>query len=302
MARAFNFFASINDFREVVPGVDSSTQFEELQAAYERAKKTIIDVIGQAQWDVLLGEYTTPVDPIIAAVVANLQGALGNRTYYNYLIFKVAGKKKEQITFFKYEIHSMQESYLDNYWVYMDSILTAFTANAAKFPGWAATDSAKTLADLLVKTAYEFSKYVGIDETAYFFNRTVHLQLEVTDNDIASREITAATYEDKPKLERNIKRAICYKTTALALMQFDYPDVPKSLRADIFNEFSKEKGLQEKHLKQKVAGMFFQKADEYFKLVDYELNQPDEDAGESTDIFIPSEDINDINDKFFLIS
>ena len=153
MAREFNFFASINDFREVVPGVDATTTFEEMQAAYERAKKTIIDAIGQAQWDLLLVEYTTPADPIIAAVVANLQGAIGNRTYYNYLIFKVAGKKKEQISFFKYEIHSMEESYLDNYWVYMDSILTALTANPAKFPDWAATDSAKTLDNLLVKTA-----------------------------------------------------------------------------------------------------------------------------------------------------
>lgn len=302
MAREFNFFSTINDFIEVVPGVDASTQLEEMQAAYERAKKTIIDAIGQAQWDVLLAEYGTAADPIIASGVAQIQGALGNRTYYNYLIFKVSGKKKEQISFFKYEIRAMQETYLDNYWVYMDTLLTLFTANPAKFPGWVTTDMSKTLVDLFVKTAYEFSKYCGLDESAYFFNRTIHLQLEVTDTDIASRQIEAATYAGKPKLERNIKRAICYKTTALALMQFDYPDVPKSLRADIFNEFSKEKGAQEKHLKQKVAGMFFAKADTYLELIDYELNQPDQDAGESPDIYIPTLDVNEPGDKHFLMS
>ena len=80
MAREFNFFSSINDFREVVPGVDASTQFGEMQAAYERAKKTIIDAIGQAQWDVLLAYYPADTDPILSEGVANIQGAIGTRT------------------------------------------------------------------------------------------------------------------------------------------------------------------------------------------------------------------------------
>lgn len=303
MARTFDFFSNIDDFKDVVSGVDSSTMLSEMQGSYERAKQTIVSVIGQALWDVLKTQFASQdADEKKDKAVAYLQGALGNRTYYHHLIFKVVGKKKEQVSFYKYEIQAMQENYLDAYWSYMDQLLTLFTSDTQTFQGWTETKMYKTLNELLIKTAADFSEYCGLDGSDYFFNRTIHLQLQVSDTDLASRQITAATYAEKPKLERNIKRAIAYRTTARAIFQFDYPDLPRSLRNDIFNEFSKNKGAQETHVKEAISQLFHRQADEYWNLIDQELNQPVDEDGDSLDIDFPGDDINDIDNSHYLMA
>ncbi|WP_319502568.1 hypothetical protein [uncultured Draconibacterium sp.] len=303
MSRTFDFFSNIGDFKDVVSGVESSTFLSEMQGSYERAKQTIVAVIGQTLWDALKAQFASEgADAKKDQAVEHLQGAIGNRTYYHHLIFKVIGKKKEEVSFYKYEIQAMQENYLDAYWTYMDQLLTLFTSDTETFTGWTDTDMYKILNELHLKTANEFSKACGLDGSAYFFNRTIHLQLEVTDTDIASRKITAQTYADNARLERNIKRAIAYRTAAKAIFQFDYPDLPRSLRNDIYNEWSKTKGKQESLVKEAIAQLFHRQADEYFRLVDLELNQPVDEDGDSIDIEFPGDDINDIDNSHYLMS
>lgn len=303
MSRTFDFFSSINDFKEVVPGVEASTSLSEMQAAFERASSTIKGMITAAIWSTLktaLANNTEDED--LQTAIAYLQGAIGNRTYYHHLIFKVAGKKKEQVTYYKYELQDMRETYLDNYWTYMDKLLTHLDANEAKFEGWTDTDFYKLRQELILKTSADFSKHCTLGDSVYFFMLTIPLQLEIIDVHIASRKITPATWTDKPKLERNIKRAIAYATAADAIRQFDYPDLPRSLRNDIYNESSKANGKQEDLVKTEIAKRFESKSETYLGLVDLERNIPDQDAGESTDIYIPAEEINDPSNSHFLMS
>ncbi|WP_372648258.1 hypothetical protein [Draconibacterium sp.] len=303
MSRTFDFFTNIGDFKDVVSGVESTTYLSEMQGSYERAKQNIVSTIGQTLWDALKAQFASEnADEKKDKAVEYLQGAIGNRTYYHHLIFKVVGKKKEEVSFYKYEIQLMQENYLDAYWTYMDQLLTLFSSDAQTFSGWTETKMYKTLNELLIKTADDFSEYCGLDGSAYFFNRTIHLQLEVSDTDLASRQITAETYANKPKLERNIKRAIAYRTVARAIFQFDYPDLPRSLRNDIYNEWSKTKGKQETHVKEAISELFHRQADDYWRLIDQELNQPVDEEGDSIDIEIPGDDINDIDNSHFLMT
>lgn len=303
MARTFDFFSGINDFKEVVPGVEASTSLSEMQAAFERAAATIKNIIPQAIYDILKVAFTdVSNDEDLQTAIAYMQGAIGNRTYYHHLIFKVVGKKKEEVSFYKYELQEMRETYLDNYWTYMDKLLAHLDAKAAKFEGWTDADNYKLRQELILKTASEFSKHCTLGDSVYFYMLTIPLQLEVIDLQITSRAITNATWADKPKLERNIKRAVAYATAADAVRQFDYPDLPRSLRNDIFNEWSKTKGKQESFVKDEIAKRFEHKSESYFSLVDQERTIPDQDAGESVDIFLPPENVNDPNDPFYFPS
>lgn len=302
MSRTFEFFNAIDDFKEVVPGVESSTRFSEMQASFERAKQIILGIIGQTIWDSLKADFASTSDGDKKTAWEFLQGALGNRTYFQYLIFKLMGKRKEEVDYRKYEIQAMQEVYIDNYWLYMDKLLPFLDTNPSeKFAAWLQTDMYKTRDSLFMKTAAEFSKYCNLDYSEYFFFRTLNLHVEVMDVDISSRKITTTTFANNAKLERNIKRAIAYRTMSNAIMQLDYTDLPRSLRNDIYNELSKRTGHREEYVKSAIAKRFAQKSDDYFSLVDIELQKPDQDAGESTYVYIPPEDVNDEDNQHYLM-
>jgi len=303
MSRTFDFFSNINEFKEVVPGVEASTTLTEMQAAFERASSTIKGMITDTIWSALKTAMAeNSADEKLKSAIAYLQGAIGNRTYYHHLIFKVVGKKKEQVTFYKSEIQEMRETYLDNYWTYMDKLLAVMDANEASFDGWKETDYYKLRQELILKTAGDFSKHCTLGDSVYFFMLTIPLQLETIDVHIASRKITPDSWTDKPKLERNIKRAVAYTTAAAAIRQFDYPDLPRSLRNDIYNETSKKNGKQEEWVKTEISKIFDAKSETYWSLVDQERAIPDQAAGESTNIFIPAEEINDSSNSHFLMS
>jgi hypothetical protein len=303
MSRTFDFFSSINDFKEVVPGVEASTTLSEMQAAFERAASTIKGMITPEVWAALKTAMADSTDDEkLKSAIAYLQGAIGNRTYYHHLIFKVVGKKKEQVTYYKYELQEMRETYLDNYWTYMDKLLELMDASETSFDGWKDSKYYKLRQELIIKSAAEFSNSCTLGDSVYFFMLTIPLQLEIIDIHISSRKITAESWSDKPKLERNIKRAVAYATAADAIRQFDYPDLPRSLRNDIYNESSKANGKQEDMVKTEIAKRFESKAETYWNMVDQERTVPDQDAGGSTDIFIPAAEINDSSNSHFLMS
>ena len=302
MSRTFDFFSNINDFKEIVPGVEASTTLTEMQASFERAAQIIKDMISEALWTSLKTAYLQPTtDEKKKTAIPFLQGAIGNRTYYHHLIFKVVGKKKEQIGFYKSEIHAMEETYLDNFAAYMDKLLQYLDDNTADFTGWSDTETYKLRQKLLIKSASAFSKYCQLGNSVYFFMLTIPLQLEVIDTDIASRKITAATYAGKEPLERNIMRFVAYKTASMAISQLESPDLPRSIRNDVYNESSRSSGsnYQEKLVKEKIADLFNNKAERYLELINIEMTQPDQDAGESTDIYFPGEDLFTENDNYY---
>lgn len=304
MSRTFDFFNNIDAFKEVVPGVESSTILSEMQASFERAKQIITGIIGTSIYDLLKADFEAGThDENKQTAWEFLQGALGNRCYFQHLIFKVIGKKKEQVSFYKYEIQAMQETYLDNYWLYMDKLLAFLDTNPSDvFVQWTTTAMYKKRNLLLIKTAADFAGYCDLDYSEYFFYRTLNLHVEVMDTEISSRKIDATTYADNEKLERNIKRAIAYRTLANAILQFDYTDLPRSLRNDIYNELSKKSGDRETSVKTEIAKRFAQKADDYFSLIDLERNAPDQDAGDSTYVYQPPSDINDEDNSHYLMT
>lgn len=291
-----DIFSGIKQFMDVVPGIEASKELSEMEPAYEVACTRIQDVITLAIFDIIKAELTAA--PSGGAVIANallyLQGAVGNYTMYQHLIFDVISKKKEEQNLYKYELHEMQEAYLDNFANYMDRLLTLMDNNTGSFTGWTDTDIYIDRAKLVLKSSKDFAKWYGTAGSEYFVMRTIYKQHEIIDENILPRMTLA---EITGELEAPVKRYVAYSVVASAIRELDYPDLPKSLRNDIYNESSKKQGYQEQFVKERLWKTYEAKAEKYLNKVDLILNRPDADI---TTIIV-NEGLNAMEDKTFLM-
>ena len=296
MNQITDIFTGIQDFRDIVPGIEASRELSEMEPAYEVACTRVQDVITSAIFDIIKAELTA--DPSAGEVLANallcLQGAVGNFTAYQHLIFDVISKKKEDQNLYKYELHEMQEAYLDNFANYMDRLLTLMDNNTGSFTGWTNTDVYNDRSMLILKSSKEFAKYYGTAGSEYFVMRTIYKQHEIIDDHILSRmDLADITGE----LEKPVKRFVAYAVVAAAVRELDYPDLPKSLRNDLYAEQSKKQGAQEEFIKERLWKIYEAKAEKYLNQVDLILSRPDAD----TTTIIVNEGLNEPQDKSFLM-
>ena len=291
-----DIFLGIQQFRDVVPGVEASRELSEMEPAYEVACTRIQDVITTSIFDIIKAELTA--DPSGGGMLQNallyLQGAVGNFTMYQHLIFDVISKKKEDVDLYKNEVHAMSEAYLDNFANYMDRLLTLMDNNTGSFTGWTNTDAYNDRSVLILKSSKEFAKYYGTAGSAYFVMRTIYKQHEIIDDHILPRmKLTDISGE----LEKPVKRFVAYSVVASAIRELDYSDLPKSLRNDLYAEQSKKQGYQEELVKEKIWKIYEAKADKYLREIDLILNRPSAD----TTTIIVNEGLNAMEDKSFLM-
>jgi hypothetical protein len=294
--RTFDFFADINDFKEVVPGIESSTTFKSMMASHERSRQKLIHVLTAAIYTQLKDAFgaAAPGETLDTAVEF-IQGAHGNLIAYFDLIPKIIAQKAENKNYYKYEIQMMQETYLDNYVVNMDLLLDHLDANTTFFATWAATDTYKNRQKLMLKTANDFNSVFPTGGSAYFFSLITPLQNQVIETELAPRKAVA----DIPEaLVKTAKYFVAYRTIAKAVRITDYADLPRSLRQKLYVEESKKKMLDSETSVEKFAKYCDTEANRYLNQIDLELQKPADDVSE---ISVPPDDFNLETDSTYVI-
>jgi hypothetical protein len=292
-----DLFTGIQSFIDVVPGVEASKELPEMEAAYEIACTKIQDIISTGIFDQIKAELTANPSggAVLQKALLYLQGATGNFTRYQHLIFDVISKKKEDQNLYRYELQAMNEAYLDNFWNYMDRLLTLLDANAVTFTTWANTDTYKDRATLVLKSSKDFAKWYGTAGSEYFVMRTIYKQHEIIDDHILPRMKIEDITGD---LEAPVKRFIAYSVVAAAIQEFDYADLPRSIRNDISAEQSRKQGYQEELIKERIWKTYETKAAKYLNQVDLILTKPAAGVSE----VIVNDGLNLETDKTFLMS
>jgi len=294
--RTFDFFGNIAEFKEVVPGIDSSTELKHMQASHERSKQKIAGILTPAIYNLLKGKFTGSPSEIEMAAIELLQGAHGNMIAYYELISKIISKKKEQISYYKYEIHMMQENYLDNFAINMDALLDYLDENEVDFNAWNETPIYLSRQNLILKTASEFNSVFPTGGSAYFFNLIVPLQTQVIESEILPRKKLADLPSD---LAKTVQYFVAYRTMAKAARLVDYADLPQSLRQKLYVDDSKKNVTDSETVAERYANQFNAEANKYLQRIDMELSKP---ADTVSEIETPMEDFNLEDDKTFVIS
>lgn len=305
------FFASIDELRQVVPGLEASLNDYELVPAYNRAvlklKKVLTTTVFaqlETAWDnsQLTEPETTPTDEEKAAI-AFLTPALGNLMTYHDFIFKVTRKKKEDVNYYKYELLQLRETYLDNYAIYMDSLLDYLDEKApitaegetSKFPGWTDSTSYKMRQSLLLKNADAFNLVLPTGGSAYFFQMIAPLQKQVIDTELLSRYKLADIPET---IAETVNRFVAYRTMYKALRLCDYADLPQSMRQKLFVDDAKNKAPEAETIAERYANQFNAEADKFLRLIDLKIQEPADDV---TEVANPADDFNLESDQSFVI-
>ena len=118
--------------------------------------------------------------------------------------------------------------------------------------------------DLPVSTA-DFERYVGVSDPTFLLYagwivREVH------------RECILSRQKADASLSEVQKQAICYDVMARACRRLAFHALPSPIRIDINNEMGKNHAAQaDTTIREKVAGIFAEKAAAYWKAVDGEL-------------------------------
>lgn len=294
--RTFDFFADIHDFKEVAPGIDSSLSLKGMQASHERSKQKLILVLTKTIYDQLKDAFLGAPTAEEAIAIEYIQGAHGNNISYFQVISKVISKKKEAVSYFKYELQKVEETYLDNFAVYMDLLLDYLDATEASFEGWTDTDTYKKRQELILKTAAEFNEVFPTGGSAYFFSLMVPLQSMVIELDILPR---VAIADIPTELEKTVKYFVAYKTMAKAALLVDYADLPKSMRQKLYIEEGKKKGQEMESTSERYSNQFDMEAKVYLQKIDMELNKPADDV---TEIYPDYSGINEEDDQTYVIA
>lgn len=294
--RTFDFFADITDFVEVVPGIDKSTTLASMQASHERSKQKLISVLTAGIYDELkTGFGGVNNDPELDQAIEYIQGAHGNMIAYFEMISKVIAKKKENVNYFKYEIHMMQENYLDAFAVHMDLLLDYLDANTTYFDTWAASPTYTMRQSLVLKSANQFNSVFPTGGSGYFFNLATPFQSMVVETEILPRKKLADIPSD---LLKTVQYFVAYRTMAKAVMLVDFVDLPKSMRQKLYAEESKKNSNDMETVSERYAKQFNAEADRYLHKIDLELQKPADDVSE---LAIPPDDFNLESDSTYVI-
>lgn len=281
---AFTSIITKGDIIALVPGADVTID-ERLIGPYLRpAHKTVASVVG-------VDIFNTVADQTASEAKKYLQSAVANRLMYDYIVFETIQKRQVQkLDTYKYELESMQSTYLGYYFDALDSLIREL--NESPIPGWDESPACKTRDLLLVKTTEEFNSFYGIDGSDFFFFSTIFLQQKVMDAHISGIDIAEL---DAAKLRR-VKRVTAVFTVAYALRQFDFSMLPKTIRNSTADGAFRH-GSSEQNAMYDLSEYLFGQAESELAQILFELNAPEPGSD------IPStNNLNDPKNKFFLMS
>ncbi len=284
-------FSTMAEMRQMVPGLESNLIFADLNASALTARKRIIDLIGSDLWDAIIAAKTDKTKPFDA-----MRMAIANFIARQHLVFDTIARRKDDIDVYKYELEEMERAYMDNYYSSMDTLMRLLSTDAES--GWDNTRLAKMLSGLPIKDAGRFDELYTIDLSYLFFFRTVPLQREVYEDNLAGLYLKVKAMpesDDRTQLVSRMDRITARWTVALAMRRFDITEFP----AVIKNLFSDSKAARSG---QTVQQRLLQMADELTAQCQAALEslQIRLDSESSTDISTRTS-FNNPDDKIFLM-
>ena len=232
------------------------------------------------------GEVTTdeaPAEKVSTGVKVEaldyLQRAILHFALYHHIIYLIANvsndgvtvtKSDDKTTIYKYQQDQLEENLISDAWFWLNRLIKLLNDHPDEFKDWAGSDECKQMEDLPVSIS-DFERYVGVSDPTFLLYAGWIVR-EVYRECIKSRTEDASLSEVQ-------KQAICYDVMARACRRLAFHALPSPIRIDINNEMGKNHAAQaDTTIREKVAGVFAEKAAAYWKAVDTELQVKEEQS------------------------
>lgn len=201
-----------------------------------------------------------------------LQRAILHFAMYHHIIYLIANvsndgvtvtKSDDKTTIYKYQQDQLEENLIADAWFWLNRLIKLLNDNPEEFPSWKDSDAHKQMEDLPVSLS-DFERYTGVSDPTFLLYAGWIVR-EVYRECIKSRTKDASLSEVQ-------KQAVCYDVMARACRRLAFHALPSPIRIDINNEMGKNHAAQaDTTIREKVAGVFAEKAAAYWKAVDAEL-------------------------------
>ncbi|MBQ6724625.1 MAG: hypothetical protein IJQ84_08990 [Paludibacteraceae bacterium] len=207
-----------------------------------------------------------------------LQRAILHFALYHHIIYLIANvsndgvtvtKSDDKTTIYKYQQDQLEENLIADAWFWLNRLIKLLNDNPEEFPSWKDSEAHKQMEDLPVSID-DFARYVGVSDPTFLLYAG-WLVREVYRECIQSRQTADASLSEVQK------QAVCYDVMARACRRLAFHALPSPIRIDINNEMGKNHAAQaDTTIREKVAGVFAEKAAAYWKAVDAELQTKQE--------------------------
>ena len=265
-----NPFNSENFQEEMKPKLSmafKALEYENIESSIQKACVEMSDKLGSETYEAICAkpEDEEATDSGVKAEALDyLQRAILHFALYHHIIYLIANvsndgvtvtKSDDKTTIYKYQQDQLEENLI--------RLIKLLNDNPEEFPSWKDSDAHKQMEDLPVSLS-DFERYTGVSDPTFLLYAGWIVR-EVYRECIKSRTKDASLSEVQ-------KQAVCYDVMARACRRLAFHALPSPIRIDINNEMGKNHAAQaDTTIREKVAGVFAEKAAAYWKVVDAEL-------------------------------
>ena len=273
-----NPFNSENFQEEMKPKLSmafKALEYENIESSIQKACVEMSDKLGSETYEAICAkpeEEEATDSGVKAEAIDYLQRAILHFALYHHIIYLIANvsndgvtvtKSDDKTTIYKYQQDQLEENLIADAWFWLNRLIKLLNDNPEEFPSWKDSEAHKQMEDLPVSLS-DFERYTGVSDPTFLLYAGWIVR-EVYRECIKSRTKDASLSEVQ-------KQAICYDVMARACRRLAFHALPSPIRIDINNEMGKNHAAQaDTTIREKVAGVFAEKAAAYWKAVDAEL-------------------------------
>lgn len=273
-----NPFNSENFQEEMKPKLSmafKALEYENIESSIQKACVEMSDKLGSETYEAICAkpeEKEATDSGVKAEAIDYLQRAILHFALYHHIIYLIANvsndgvtvtKSDDKTTIYKYQQDQLEENLIADAWFWLNRLIKLLNDNPEEFPSWKDSDAHKQMEDLPVSLS-DFERYTGVSDPTFLLYAGWIVR-EVYRECIKSRTKEASLSEVQ-------KQAVCYDVMARACRRLAFHALPSPIRIDINNEMGKNHAAQaDTTIREKVAGVFAEKAAAYWKAVDAEL-------------------------------
>ena len=273
-----NPFNSENFQEEMKPKLSmafKALEYENIESSIQKACVEMSDKLGSDTYEAICAkpeEEEATDSGVKDEALDYLQRAILHFALYHHIIYLIANvsndgvtvtKSDDKTTIYKYQQDQLEENLIADAWFWLNRLIKLLNDNPEEFPSWKDSEAHKQMEDLPVSLS-DFERYTGVSDPTFLLY-SGWIVREVYRECIKSRTKEASLSEVQ-------KQAVCYDVMARACRRLAFHALPSPIRIDINNEMGKNHAAQaDTTIREKVAGVFAEKAAAYWKAVDAEL-------------------------------
>lgn len=273
-----NPFNSENFQEEMKPKLSmafKALEYENIESSIQKACVEMSDKLGSETYEAICAKpdkKKATDSGVKAEALDYLQRAILHFALYHHIIYLIANvsndgvtvtKSDDKTTIYKYQQDQLEENLIADAWFWLNRLIKLLNDNPEEFPSWKDSEAQKQMEDLPVSLS-DFERYTGVSDPTFLLYAGWIVR-EVYRECIKSRTNEASLTEVQ-------KQAVCYDVMARACRRLAFHALPSPIRIDINNEMGKNHAAQaDTTIREKVAGVFAEKAAAYWKAVDAEL-------------------------------